>query len=281
MRPTSPEVNKSTNPLKSQTVPVPQGFLAGCMVDADARASSRAGRARGRAIGISALAQACLLTLILIVPLLATSRLTSARNAMPIAPYGGTLRRGQDEKPKDTTRHTTEKHLVPPDVPIFRPPTNKNKAKDGDDDKTNVGPTDLIGPGSPWGTKGGDSDKSRIIQIPGAEEGPRPPLPEPGKKPPVNPVSVSEGAELAQLIHRVEPVYPRIAIYRHTEGTVQLRAVIARDGTVREVQVLSGDAILAFAAEEAVKQWRFRPTILNGQPVEVDTFFTVNFRIKQ
>jgi protein TonB len=79
----------------------------------------------------------------------------------------------------------------------------------------------------------------------------------------------------------VEPVYPIFAIHSHLEGTVELRAIIGRDGVVRELRVLSGNPILAYAAQEAVKQWRFRPTMLNGQPVEVDTFFTVVFKIKQ
>ncbi|HUK30004.1 MAG TPA: energy transducer TonB [Candidatus Acidoferrum sp.] len=120
-----------------------------------------------------------------------------------------------------------------------------------------------------------------IIPIGGFPEAPQPPQPESDKKPVANPVAVSEGAELAQLIRRVEPVYPVMAIRSHIEGTVQMRAIIGRDGSVREMRVVSGNAILAYAAQEAVKQWRFRPTILNGQPVEVDTFFNVVFKINQ
>jgi protein TonB len=84
---------------------------------------------------------------------------------------------------------------------------------------------------------------------------------------------------MSQIVYRIEPVYPLIAIHNHIEGTVELHAIIGRDGVVREVQVLSGNAFLIAAARQAVFQWRFRPTLLNGQPVEVDTFFTVNFRI--
>jgi protein TonB len=60
-----------------------------------------------------------------------------------------------------------------------------------------------------------------------------------------------------------------------------LRATISSDGTVRDVQVLSGDPVLARAAQEAVAQWRFRPTLLNGVAVEVITFVTVNFHLNQ
>jgi protein TonB len=106
-------------------------------------------------------------------------------------------------------------------------------------------------------------------------------MPEPDNKPAPGPVAVSEMSELAQLIRRVEPVYPSIAIHSHIEGTVQMQAMIGRDGSVRELRVISGNAILAYAAQEAVRQWRFRPTILNGQPVEVDTFFTVVFKMNK
>ena len=62
---------------------------------------------------------------------------------------------------------------------------------------------------------------------------------------------------------------------------VELRAIIARDGSIQQVQIVSGNPVLAHAAMEAVRQWRFRPTLLNGEPVEVDTFFNVIFHLVQ
>jgi protein TonB len=99
--------------------------------------------------------------------------------------------------------------------------------------------------------------------------------------PPRKPISVSQGVQLALLTHRVEPIYPAFARQTHREGTVELRATISTDGTVKDLQVLSGDPVLAFAARDAVAQWRFRPTLLNGVAVEVITFVTVNFHIPQ
>ncbi len=90
----------------------------------------------------------------------------------------------------------------------------------------------------------------------------------------------SEGVQQALLIHRVDPEYPAIARQAHLHGTVQLRAIIARDGTVRSIEVLSGHPILAKAAREAVSQWRYRPTRLNGEPVEVETYVTVIFQLQ-
>jgi periplasmic protein TonB len=91
------------------------------------------------------------------------------------------------------------------------------------------------------------------------------------------PVPVSHLSE-AQLIHRVEPVYPRIAVLTGIQGAVTLHAIIAKDGTIQSLSVSSGHPILAQAALEAVRLWRYRPYVLNGSPVEVETFITVNFK---
>lgn len=82
----------------------------------------------------------------------------------------------------------------------------------------------------------------------------------------------------AQLVNRVEPVYPRIAVVSGIQGQVKLHAIIARDGTIQSLNVISGHPLLVRAAAEAVGQWRYRPYVLNGEAVEVETFITVNFR---
>lgn len=82
----------------------------------------------------------------------------------------------------------------------------------------------------------------------------------------------------AMLVRRVEPVYPRLAQLSGISGVVKLHAIISKDGSVQSLSLISGHPILAAAALEAVAQWRYRPYLLNGQPVEVETFITVNFR---
>lgn len=79
------------------------------------------------------------------------------------------------------------------------------------------------------------------------------------------------------LLRRVEPRYPVIAVQMGIEGTVVIKALISRDGRVEHPQVVSGQPFLSAAALEAVKEWRYRPYYLNGQPVEVETEITVNF----
>jgi TonB family protein len=78
-------------------------------------------------------------------------------------------------------------------------------------------------------------------------------------------------------VHRVQPVYPSIAIVARLSGTVELRAIIACDGSVKSVEILSGNPLLARAAEDAVWQSRYRPTFLDGEAVEVETRITVHF----
>ncbi|PYX09747.1 MAG: hypothetical protein DMG88_04610 [Acidobacteria bacterium] len=79
------------------------------------------------------------------------------------------------------------------------------------------------------------------------------------------------------LIQRVEPTYPPLAIQTRTQGQVILQAVISREGRIENLQVVSGHPLLVKAAIDAVRQWRYRPYVLNGEPVEVETQVTVNF----
>jgi TonB family protein len=82
------------------------------------------------------------------------------------------------------------------------------------------------------------------------------------------------------LIHRVEPLYPVLAQQTHREGRAELRAIIGTDGTIRSLQVVSGDPLFLVSAREAVQQWKYKPTYLNGQAVEIDTFITVVYTIQ-
>jgi periplasmic protein TonB len=85
----------------------------------------------------------------------------------------------------------------------------------------------------------------------------------------------------ANLVYDVAPKYPPEAGRERIEGIVVLMAVIGKDGTVRDVRVESGLPVLAQAAIEAVKQWRYRPYLLNGEPVEIDSQITINFNLSR
>ena len=79
------------------------------------------------------------------------------------------------------------------------------------------------------------------------------------------------------LIRRVEPSYPTPAKIAHVQGPVVLEAIISKDGTIEHLQLVSGNPMLVPAAIGAVSQWRYRPYILNGEAIEVETRITVNF----
>jgi periplasmic protein TonB len=92
-------------------------------------------------------------------------------------------------------------------------------------------------------------------------------------------VRVSQGVSQGLLVRRVNPSYPPLARQARIQGTVILRAVISKDGSIENLQLVSGHPMLAPAAIEAVKQWKYKPYLLNGEPVEVDTEVQVNFTL--
>jgi periplasmic protein TonB len=96
---------------------------------------------------------------------------------------------------------------------------------------------------------------------------------------PVKRIRVSQGVTQGMVIRKVEPKYPKIALGARIVGIVLLKAVIGKDGDIKELQVVSGHPILVPAAIDAVKQWRYRPYLLNGEPVEVETNVIVTFQI--
>jgi len=83
------------------------------------------------------------------------------------------------------------------------------------------------------------------------------------------------------LVYRPQPVYPILARLTRTSGTVRLQCVIGTDGRIANLTFVSGHPLLVKAAMDAVRQWRYRPTLLNGEPVEVVMNVDVNFRLGQ
>jgi protein TonB len=90
-------------------------------------------------------------------------------------------------------------------------------------------------------------------------------------------IRVGDGLHSANFIHYVKPVYPKEARKKHIHGMVRLRAIIAKTGELRDIQVIQGDPLLIPAALKAVKQWRYEPTLLNSEPVEVITDIHLSF----
>ena len=90
---------------------------------------------------------------------------------------------------------------------------------------------------------------------------------------------VSQGVSQGLVVKKIAPAYPATALQLHKQGAVELMATISKEGAVSRVRVLSGDLMLAKSAVEAVRQWKYRPYLLNSEPVEIETQITVNFRL--
>jgi TonB family protein len=106
-----------------------------------------------------------------------------------------------------------------------------------------------------------------------------PPPPLPKQPTPSSRVRVGGNAASSNLIHKVPPVYPQGAKDSHIQGTVVLETYVNKDGLVDNLKLLSGHPLLAQAAIDAVRQWTYKPTLLNGQPVDIVTTVTVNFAL--
>jgi len=87
--------------------------------------------------------------------------------------------------------------------------------------------------------------------------------------------------QAARLVNKVTPLYPPLARQTRISGTVRLHAIIGKNGGVEQLQVVSGHPLLVQSALDAVRQWRYQPTLLNGDPVEVDTEIDVVFSLAQ
>lgn len=85
----------------------------------------------------------------------------------------------------------------------------------------------------------------------------------------------------ANVIRRVQPVYPPLAKSARVQGAVEFTAVISKEGRVEKLQLVRGHPLLVSAAREAILGWQYRPTMLNGEPVEVLTTITVNFKLSE
>ena len=145
--------------------------------------------------------------------------------------------------------------------------------------KEDAAPPDMsagIAGGVPGGVSGGSMGGVLGGVIGGAGAAPPPP-----PKPTVTRTRVGGAVQAAKLVNRVQPLYPPLARQTRISGTVRLHAIIAKNGTVEQLSVESGHPLLVQSALDAVRQWRYQPTLLNGEPVEVDTEIDVIFSLAQ
>jgi len=246
------------------------GSLSGCLVDGDAEQRTRERRVKRRALAISILLQSVVLAALIAVPLLGKAERISLVIVTPVVPYGH-----PNNHPRGHARNATPRPTIPDRRFTFHPPTNSVNHHPVENE-TPVGPHVEFDPGG--NVPSDDPGCSGCVNIGGRETGPRPP--QPAVEPPSRPRLIKTQIDPAMLIHRVEPAYPALAKQTHREGRVELRAIIGTDGSIQSLQIVASDPLFDLSAKEAVSQWRYRPTILNGQPVEIDTFITVVYTMQ-
>jgi protein TonB len=231
------------------------GSLNGCMVEGDAEQRFRERRIRRWSLAVSIAVQSVLLVVLVIAPLFGKTEKISY-TFTPIPPYG------HPPKSPHTVVEGHSHHLRA--ACAFCPPTaiptriETQTSRDLDPFPSDPTASEIRGV-MPF-------EDSR-------SQPPRPPdivhennLPK---------RLIVDHIQPAMLTRRIEPVYPILAIQTHRAGRVELHAIIATDGSMKSLQVVEGDPLFVQSALDAVRQWHYQPTMLNGQPVEVDTRITV------
>jgi TonB family protein len=249
-----------------------RGEFLQCLVDGDRQSLERTRLVRRKALLASIILEAALLAALLLWPLITPGELPRQFFVTPTPPYHSGSAAASGPSRGDWPNHphvppTPFKIIVqPPHIPVHVRDSSPDEPS-GNTSGPGFGSTNIPGGGAgpgggfiPGGSNNGPPSFS--IPVPAAPEKPR---------------LMSEGVMEAALIHKVQPQYPDAARLMHVAGTVRLRAVIGKDGSVTELEVLSGNPILVQAAVAAVRDWRYRPTRLNEEAVEVETYITVNF----
>jgi len=252
----------------AQPLPQPQRML---FSDSLLDSFSPDRRRRGAATTFSFVFQCVLLGTLVILPLMFTEALPSAQLLTllvapppppppPPPPAAAPIRAAETEILKNGELRTPTR--IPKKIEILR--EDQNLPQTG-------GVVGGVPGGIPGGQLGGviggiiSSSNNNTVMIPKLE--------------PVKRVRISQGVTQGMLISKIEPAYPKLALAARVTGVVMLHAIISREGKIEELEVVSGHPILVPAAIEAVKQWRYRPYLLNGEPVEVETNIMVTFEI--
>ena len=221
---------------------------------------------------VSLLAQALLITLAVLIPMLAEPMLPMLNAAIVSL---------QLPKPPRASAPPPPQQVV-----AVRPETFKGELRQPTKMPTRaavlveaVAPVVAPGAAIPGAATGGF--EGGVISELGGSIRVAPPAPPPAVEPEAPPplIRVSSEVQAARIVRKVVPIYPPLARTARISGIVRLQAIIAADGSIAELNVISGHPMLIAAAVDAVKQWRYHPTVLNGMPVPVNTQIDVNFTL--
>lgn len=240
------------------------GSLQRCLVGGDPEQRERERRVRRKSLALSVMLQGAICAAIVLVPLFAKPARLASKDYVPIPPYYHHAERrpadpAKPSAPRPQSSRFWDRFSIPDKIEMHTKPVND-------------------GPPEPPGFADLPTGRSGIGEIPLIDTRAHP------EKPPETTVQTPKKIRVTQidpamLKMRVEPIYPTLMRQIHKAGQVQLHAIIGTDGTIQALQAVGGDPRFYQSAMDAVRQWRYKPTILNGNPVEVDTFITVIYNI--
>jgi protein TonB len=245
--------------------------LGNCLVDDNPSAVTTARRCRREAFGISLTIEILILGLVVAAPLFSSVARPQSRPLLPAQLTFFHTSHPPNLAATLSTQATTHRpQIVDPFQPVLLAPTVPNApSPEMLGDPTEAGIVAPYVPGAdaiPMGQVNQFiSEQTKVAQPVQFEK---------------RPLKLSQGVLEAELINRIEPRYPSIAVQTKTEGVVLLHALIGRDGRITSLEVVNGNPLLIHAALDAVQQWRYRPTMLSGEPVEVETTITVVFKLR-
>jgi protein TonB len=229
-------------------------------------------------LGVSILAQISLVSAAILFPLVYTDNLPGLSQwvqglVMPPPPAA-------PEPPAQQTHATTQSTVS--EHRMFTQPDHIPPIVDMRPDEPSIETAEI---GVPWSISGSTTTTNPVGRyIPRIDTLPKPPekqtvtVTRPHEQSQA-PIPVSRGVQEAKLLRKIIPIYPQIAIVSHVQGTVHLVGVISKEGTIRNLQAIDGNPLLIHAALDAVRQWVYRPTLLNGQPIEVIAPILVTFTL--
>jgi TonB family protein len=248
---------------------VAEAGLGRCLVDGDSAARISNIRRRQGALGISLVIEFLCLALLIVAPLISTvAQPHLGRIFQPMPIIAG--QRPRQSPQREPVSHPDQHRTMFPET-AFPFPGHIEDIPKGAESGSELTPDFPLDSNPPGTIEIENSGPARLTVEPPSIE---------TRKPPEKKVEkVSEGVQQAQLVSRIEPRYPFLAVQTRTQGTVVLHAIISREGRIEALEIVSSHPLLVQAAVDAVRQWRYRPTFLNGEPVEVETSITVTFRL--
>jgi TonB family protein len=210
------------------------------------------------------LLQIGVLAALVLIPILSKTPRIALANVMPVPPYHHATSADHPTQRQPHIPRTREFAFCLICPPVLATSHTQSTSSGHSDD--NLTGADII--------EGAGPECSECVGL-AANTGPRPTIPDI----PTPSIVHLTHIDPAMLIHRVEPIFPALARQTGREGRVELHALIGTDGAVRSLQVVEGDPMFYPSALDAVRQWRYKPTFLNGCPVQVDTHITVIYRL--